>query len=269
MDAQFFKDTFQFVPGGQIPLYAQLAAYFKTQIQAKNLVPGDKLLPEEELCEMLRISRTTVRQAVNLLVEEGLVYRHRGKGTFVAEQKLRRTFNHLYSFSEDVRNLGREPKSIVVVSRVEELQDSRMIEHLNMPCGQKQVFHLGRVRCADDIPLLLEDTYIPLYLCPGIQYIDFESKSLYETLQKEYSLSLWHAKEVLEAINIPKKEAALLHCKTGQPGYKIRRISNLDNGVVFEFTSSVTRADRCVFEFDMFSGDAGKGNSGFQRYTSL
>lgn len=269
MDAQFFQDTFQFIPGGRIPLYEQLASYFRIQIQAQNLVPGDKLIPEEDLCEMLRISRTTVRQAVNLLVEEGLVYRHRGKGTFVAEQKLRRTFNHLYSFSEDVRNLGRTPKSIVIAGRVEELQDSRILELLNMPCGQKQVFHLERVRCADDVPLLVEDTYIPLFLCPGIQSNDFGSKSLYETLQKEYSLSPWHAKEVLEAINIPQKEAGLLHCRVGQPGYKIHRISNLDNGVVFEFTSSVTRADRCVFEFDMFSGDAGKNSSGFQRYASL
>lgn len=74
-------------------------------------------------------------------------------------------------------------------------------------------------------------------------------------LTNEYSLNLFHAEETIEAILIEKELAEYLDCKKKMPGYKIERISHLDNGYIFEYTKSVTRADKCVFKLDLYKNN--------------
>ena len=118
MDEKYFKETFHFSSDTGIPYYMQLASYFKIQIQAEVLKPGDPMIAENELCAILGVSRTTVRQALNCLVDEGLIVRHRGKGSFVADKKLTRPINHLYNFTENMKNLGYTPNSEVLTKEV-------------------------------------------------------------------------------------------------------------------------------------------------------
>lgn len=101
MDLEYFKQTFHFSSEITTPLYAQLAAYIRIQIQAGVLKSGDQMLPENSIADILNVSRTTVRQAMNRLVEEGLLIRFRGKGSFIASQKMRRNINYLYNFTDD------------------------------------------------------------------------------------------------------------------------------------------------------------------------
>ena len=116
MDINYFKRTFKFSEDTSIPLYEQLTSYIKIQIQAGVLKPGDKMITENELCEILNVSRTTVRQSMNKLVEQKFIYRYRGKGSFIADQKVKRAINYLYNFTEDMRKLGTVPSSIVLKS---------------------------------------------------------------------------------------------------------------------------------------------------------
>lgn len=78
------------------------------------------------------------------------------------------------------------------------------------------------------------------YLCEGIEKYDFSNGSLYNILSNEYHLELYHANESIEAIVINKKNAALLNCKPGIAGYKIIRLSNLQSGFIYEYTTSIT-----------------------------
>lgn len=270
MDIDYFKETFYFSVDSNIPLYEQLASYIKMNIQSGVLKPGDQMITENSLCKVLNISRTTVRQCMNRLVDEGLIIRRRGKGSFIANQKLKRNINYLYNFSENMRSIGALPTSIVLTKEVIEVTDERIIELLQLPMTQTKAFHLVRLRCANGVPLLLENTYIPYYLCNGIEKLNFESASLYDSLSYQYSLNLYHAYETIEAIIINSRNAKLLKCNSIIPGYQIERISHLDSGYVFELTTSITRADKCVFRLELYKNTAlSKNKLDFQRSMNI
>ena len=271
MDTEYFKKTFNLSLQNASPLYLQLASYIKIQIQAGVLKPGDKMIPENRICEILNISRTTVRQAMNYLVDEGLLVRYRGRGSFIAERKLKRSINHLYDFTEDMNHMGNVPSSVILTNEVISIEpESSIAKYLQLPPGQTDAFHLVRLRCANGHPLLLENTYIPYYLCYNIEKYDFTNTSLYHTLSEHYSLNLYHANETIEAIIINKTQAGLLECSPKVPGYKITRVSHLDSGFVFEYTTSTTRADKCVFQLDLYkSPNVNKNPVNFERHINL
>ena len=128
--------------------------------------------------------------------------------------------------------------------------------------GQK-VFILERLRMADGEPLILETTYIPYYLCEGIESTDFSEASLYAALENRYGLVISHAEETLAAMVIPKPAAALLK---GLAGYKIQRTSYLSSGYICEYTQSITCGDRCVFRLELSNSKSPqRGALDFQR----
>jgi GntR family transcriptional regulator len=270
MDTEYFQQTFHFSEDAHIPLYAQLAAYIRFQIQAGVLKPGDQMIPENIICEILNVSRTTVRQAMNRLVEEGLLNRYRGKGSFIASQKMKRNINYLYDFTDDMISIGAVPSSIILTAEVIQTTSKDVLKNLRMLRQQTATFFLERLRCANGEPILWERTYIPYYLCQGIELVNFENTSLYHTLSERYSLNLYHANETLEALILNKKEAELLKCRPRVAGYRIQRFSYLDSGFSFEFTSSVTRADKCIFQIDLFKKTtANKNPVEIQRHITL
>ncbi|WP_058910201.1 GntR family transcriptional regulator [Entomohabitans teleogrylli] len=263
----FIKDNFRFSADAATSMYSQLAAFIRHQIKLGVFSPHDRMITENELCELLNISRTTVRQAMNELLEEGLIVRQRGKGSFIADKKINRKLNSLYHFSDSMRELGVNPHSVVLQCDVIDADDD-IAAKLNLPQSQRKVFILRRIRFGDDTPLLIETTCIPYNLCPGIEHTSFETHSLYETLKSQFGLDIVHATENLEAIIISDADARHLQCADRiTVGYRIDRISYLDNGFVFEYTTSVTRADKCSFRIDLFSAGshASRLRVGFSR----
>lgn len=252
MDAGSLNSLFRFSDSAGSPLYMQLAAFLRQQIKVGALRPGERMISETSLCEILGISRTTVRQSMNLLVEDGLLLRYRGRGTFVANAKIKRNMSHLYSFTEDMKALAIEPLSKVIRAELVASCPDEIAGILELPSDQERIFYLERVRFANAEPILWESTYIPYRYCNGIENIDFQKHSLYQVLCETYHLSMYRAHETLDAIILSKKESALLECSPGVAGYKISRISYLDTGGVFEHTRSVTRADKCTFQFDLY-----------------
>ena len=269
MDSAFFQSTFQFQTNSGKSMHEQLFLDFEHIIKSGEIKEGEQLIPETEICEILNISRTTVRQAINRLVEEGLVSRTRGKGSYVLNQKMSRPINYLYNFTENMHQMGKTPKSIVLYSGID-YADNYVRTKLNLPRAQEKVFHLTRIRCAEEQPILIEDTYIPYYLCEGIEKTDFSNHSLYQVLEDIYELNLYHATEKIDAIEITKTEAELLKCKPKSIGYRISRISHLDSGFIFEYTSSITRADQCSFQLELYKNPTPHKNPvEFQRNVNL
>ena len=269
MDSQFFRESFHFSSESEIPLYEQLLSYLRLMIQIGQLKPGDRLIPENELCTILQVSRTTVRQAMDQLVSDGLIVRYKGRGSFVASPKMKRPIHYLYNFTENIRELGATPSSLVLSAQVE-IADEALIRQLELPVGQAQVFHLVRIRCANETPVLLEDTYIPYYLCQGIETTDFSHHSLYQTLEETYQLKLYHATETIEAILMGATDADKLQCCAGIPGYRITRCSQLESGHPFEYTSSITNAQRCMFQLELYKHNhPSKPTVNFHRQVTL
>jgi GntR family transcriptional regulator len=256
LTADYFKQTFKFTIGGSTPLYAQLASYIRIQIQASVFKPGDQMITENELCDILKVSRTTIRQCMNRLVDEGLLVRSRGKGSFIADQKLRRNINYMYNFTENIRSAGAVPSSIVLEKTIKSA-DQIIREKLQLPEGNDRVFFLVRLRCANDEPVVYEKTYVPYYFCEGIEHFDFSHASLYQILNGHYSLILNRAVEMIEAVILNSDMEKKLGCKGRMPGFSIQRTSYLESGYIFEYTTSITRADKCVYRLDLYN----KGNS--------
>jgi GntR family transcriptional regulator len=260
LSVDYFKQTFHFILGSNTPLYVQLASYIRMQIKASVFKPGDKMITENELCDLLKVSRTTIRQSMNRLVEEGLLVRHRGKGSFIADQKLRRNINYMYNFTENIRAAGAIPRSIVLEKKII-TADPAISEKLQLQTSNNRAFFLSRLRCADDEPIVYENTYIPYYFCEGIEHFDFSQASLYQTLSTSYSLNLSRAVETIESIVLTKEAGKRLNCKSRTPGFRIQRISYLESGGVFEYTTSITRSDKCIFRLELYKNNNPAKNS--------
>ncbi len=104
-------------PYDQIPRYHQLARILRVKIQSGEWLPQTAIPSERELEQQYRISRPTIRQAIELLIREGYLYREHGKGTFVMPQKLQKGLLELTSFSEDLVKRGIKPGQMVRSSR--------------------------------------------------------------------------------------------------------------------------------------------------------
>lgn len=241
----------QLAEENSIPLYYQLLGIIKRNIAACILKPGDLLPSEAELCKTYNISRTTVRQAFGALEAEGLVQRRRGKGTFISSPKLRRRLDSLYSFSNDMNAQGLVPRSqMLAFDMVKPPID--LVKSLKLGDDSEMVFKIVRVRIANEEPLLLETTFIPVKYCSSLTREMLASDSLYRILREEAMLNPFYAVETYEPVIIKKEEAIVLGCKPGMCGYFIERTSYLETGEVFEFTQSLARGDRCRFEVELY-----------------
>ena len=232
-----------------IPLYFQLESLIKRCISSGLIKAGDMLPSEAELCKAFSISRTTVRQAIGELEEEGLVLRHQGKGTFVAEPKLHRRSENIYSFTSEATAMGLSPSSTLISFEViSPTQDvTRMLE---LQSGEVPVYRFTRIRKVDGVPLMLETSYYPKYIYPGLTPELLQTHSFYSLLYERGIVPVT-AVDTYEAIRLDHSEADFLETKPGSAGFSHQRITRSENGEVFELTQSIMRGDRTKLEITM------------------
>ena len=240
-----------------VPKYVQLAQIVREKITRRQYKAGDRIPTEAELGDTYRMSRITVRQAIDRLVRDGLLERHQGRGTYVLPQKLKRNIANVYSFTSDMHQLGLKPSSRVLALTAEEASAADALS-LQLPAGNRRVTRLARVRMVNGLPILLETTLIPEYLCPDLVGKDFSNASLYRILTAERRLMPHHAEETYEAIILKRREAELLECSSrgAQPAFAIQRLTYLENGLPIELTRSVGRGDRLTLAINMTSEQA-------------
>ncbi len=244
--------------GGEgIPKYIQLARILRERIERQRYAPGTQIPTEAELCAEHQVSRITVREAINKLVQEGLLDRRQGKGTYVAHQKLRRNIAKVYSFSSDMRHMGLVPRSRILAMAVEEA-DPAVAERMRLPAENRRVTRIRRVRLANDVPVLVETAMIPEYLCAGLADRNLAEDSLYRILTEEYRLMPHHAEETYEAVILNREDAVLLDRdpRAPQPAFAIQRMTYLETGVPIEFGKSVGRGDLLTLAINMVADKA-------------
>ncbi len=230
------------VRNSMMPYYYQLYDILRKQILAGIWKPGDMLPTETELLEQYELSRTTVRQSLDMLVNDGLIYRQRGRGTFVSHPTIEQGLLRIISFTEDMRQRQMEPHTVVLSSDLIPAPDD-IAEALQVAPGE-EVANLERLRLADAEPMSLETSYLLHRLCPGVLRYDYAVRSLRHTLASEYDLHLVYASQKIRAVTASRKQAQVLSVEPGAALLFIERISYTEQHVPVEFLRTYHRGDR-------------------------
>jgi GntR family transcriptional regulator len=220
-----------------IPLHVQLANVLRKQIASQELETHGRLPSERELCQSYGISRITVRQAINTLIQEGLVYSSIGKGTYVAEGVIHEVLQPLSSFTQDMERRGLRASSRVLEASLIPA-DEYWSKVFDIRLGS-EVVYLSRIRLAGDQPIALQEAHLPHGLCPGLLRFDFSERSLYEILRNEYGHKMAKTYTEIEASLADPATARLLQLV--QPAAVLISVqtTRLDSGAVIEVTRSV------------------------------
>ena len=216
-----------------IPLYLQLTAQLIHMIDEGELKPGDKIASERELSEILKVSRITSRLAIQELLKNGLIYREQGRGTFIAESKMRNV-QGFTSFTENMIKRGMKPGSQIMLQEVFPAEDTlARILHIN---PGDPALNLVRLRTADERPIAIQYAHIPLHICKGLENENLSNVSLFAILKQKYSVYPAWTEAVVEASAALPEEATLLGLKVGEPVLVVRGISFNES---FEIVESV------------------------------
>lgn len=224
------------------PLHTQIAEVLRSRIQNDEFKEKENLPSERELAEQYTVSRMTVRQALQKLRHEGLIYHERGIGTFVNNRKIDVHTRNLNGFSEEMLSLGLVPKSRISVFK-RELANEEIKHDLQLGAGA-EVVYLERLRIADNEPMAFEKTYLPAYLFPKLEEFDLTKNSLYQVLVENYDLQMHHAEEVLEAASATRRVAEQLEIRVGAPVLVVHRVVFSVSNQPIESAHTIYRADR-------------------------
>jgi len=178
-----------------IPRYIQIREDLMAKIQQKELRTGDQLPTEDELAREFNVSRMTVRQALGDLVQEGILKRQRGVGTFVMSQHMTRHYTRLTSFYEEAIQQGLNPSSQVIELKTS-TADKEIARTLNLQIGDR-VYKIKRLRLLNDEPIGLNLVWMPFNLFPDLTKHDLEG-SLYHYYDAHHVPVVW-AKQRIEA----------------------------------------------------------------------
>lgn len=227
------------------PLYVRLANTIERNITDGVWRMGSKIPSERELIEMYGMSRITVRKAIDELERQGLVERVQGKGTFVVSRGIVQSLGGMYSFSREMERQGKIA-STRLLERGFAAAPHNIATNLGLEDGARIIF-VNRLRCADaDVPIMFERTYFSADRYPFVMDIDLDHRSLYQTLETEYGVTIDKALERFKACAITREEGELLGCREGHYGLLVKRVSFSGSDLVC-YSSIVSKGDS--FEF--------------------
>ncbi|MEV0434084.1 GntR family transcriptional regulator [Nocardia sp. NPDC050413] len=221
-----------------VPKHEQLRAIL-LQKCTRELQPGDLLTSERNLMQDYGVSRITVREAVGQLVNEGYLVRVRGKGTFVAHRPVQSRL-HLASFTEEMRALGHQPSTLVLVAE-EATAPEPTARALRLPQGAR-AYHVRRLRLADDDAVSVDDAWFNPELVPDLIAHDLTG-SLYRLAADRYGRPIERAEQTVDAQAADTGIAALLGVRKGAPVLHFDRVS-FSTDMPIEHTHSWYRSDR-------------------------
>ena len=227
-----------------LPRYREIARELKEKIEAGVYQEQQPIPSEPELAKQYEVSRMTARQAINELVYEGVLYRIKGKGTFVNYQKYEKSIHGLTSFSEDMIQKGFSPSSLLINKSV--ILANELIASKLQIKPKEPVIELKRVRLADDEPMALEFVYLPAAIIKELPE-NIGSISLYDYIEKELGLMIDYSIQEIEAICLEEEISHYLKVEPSSPCLLICLQSYLKNGQIFEYVESYYRADRYKF----------------------
>ncbi|WP_324785851.1 GntR family transcriptional regulator [Streptomyces sp. H51] len=232
--------------GSPVPLYYQLAQQLEAAIEHGVLAPGDLLGNEVDLSGRLGLSRPTVRQAIQSLVDKGLLVRRRGVGTQVVHSQVKRPLE-LSSLYDDLEAAGQGPTTEVL--RHEHRPASAEVAAALGVAEGEEVVVLERLRSTHGHPVAFLCNYLPASLLE-LDTARLESTGLYR-LMRAAGITLHSARQTVGARCATAEEAARLAEKEGAALLTMQRTAYDDTGRPVEYGTHVYRASRYSFDFQL------------------
>ena len=227
-------------PNDATPLYIQFADSLREHIDNGGINPGRALPSERDLTEMAGISRVTVRKGIERLIDEGLLLRKQGSGTYVAP-RIVAAGQTLSGFSDDAKTRGENPGSIWIMRNyAQPLEEEAQLLGISI---HSEVARLARIRLSAGEPLAIEHAVVPKELLPPLDEI---GDSLYEALDKLGNRPVSGTQRIRASLATPT-EAGILSIRQHAEVLRIERLTLLANGKAVELTRSAYRGDRYDF----------------------
>ncbi len=244
-----------------LPLWYQVARSLRWEIE-NRYSPGDRLPPEVELASMLGVSVVTVRQAMGALEREGLVSRHRAKGTFVTEEATRRRRIPFSGSLDDLIGHEYPPgmQTQLLESRVLEM-DERLAASLGLEAGELYYFY-RRLWVWEGEPLAYLQNYLPEWVGEKVDVAELNASPMLQILKRIMGQRLQCIRKYFEAVQADPEVAAFLGVRLGDPVLSLRsEIYDLDNSMV-NLALIQYRADRYRLSLELRLDVKGGHHSG-------
>ena len=233
----------------RLPLYQQLHEVLRGNIMRGEWKPGDLIPAESELIEQYGVSRITVRQVFDMLVQEGLIYRQRGRGSFVAHPTVEQMLQRLVSYTDDMRQRGFAPSTRTLSAGLLPAPEDIAGQLLVQP--GEELARIERLRLADGEPMSVEESYLIHRHVPGILEKDFVASPLREVIDRNYNIRWERARQVIRAINASRVLAETLSVRPNAALLFIERVSYTQQGVPVEFLRVYRRGDRYALHSEL------------------
>ncbi|MDR1392497.1 MAG: GntR family transcriptional regulator [Bifidobacteriaceae bacterium] len=230
------------------PLYMQLEELLRAEIVGGAYGPDGMIPSEVELSRQFEVSRMTARSVVTQLVNEGLLHRVQGKGTFVVTPKIEAKSLAYTGIREQLEAMGYS-----ISTRLVEFQsiaaDPPLARAFGLPIGEP-LFFAKRLRSADGAPISLHLSYVPRALAPALEPDRLEHEQLCVILAEDYSLTQRRVVETLESTQATTAEGKLLGVERRFPLLLLTDAYTAANGRVFEYTKVLFRGDKIKLRFE-------------------
>jgi GntR family transcriptional regulator len=223
------------------PVYTQIAENIRALIEKMPGARGVALPPERVLCGHFGVSRMTLRQGLEQLERQGWIRVVHGRGTFVAGKPLEKQQQEFRSFSEEIAERGARTSSRLVSFSI---QRPTPEDQTFFNIGEHDLtYRIERLRIADGVPLALEIARLPVNRFPDLARFDFESRSLYQTLESEYGVRLARAVEEIAAVLPDVHQRKLLEVPRQAAILMIERKTYSEADLPVELTTAAFRGD--------------------------
>jgi GntR family transcriptional regulator len=235
------ENNFRSVEPSLVPLYAQVKEILRERILDGTYPPHAQLPAESEMGSIFGVSRITVRQALNDLQKEGVIFKIPGKGSFVSKPKAFQELTQLEGFAEAMSRRGYEIYN-------------RVIAHQSVPATPQvaqqlqlrpasAVTEIRRIRHLNREPVSLEITYLPEEIGERLRKENLASRDIFLILENDYGIALEHARLQIDAIAADHALAGALQVDEGSPVLRMERLTHTASGKPIDFEYLYFRGD--------------------------
>lgn len=234
----------------KIPKYLKIRSAIR-HVLDNGLIKENEMLPtENELCDIFKVSRMTVRQALEELVREGYLERQSGSGTFVKSLKLAGGSRPIKSFSDEIALMGIVTHHKLIKTDI--LRPSNeVVEKLHLG-DQMKALRIKRVRFVDEAPISYQISYLPYPLCAQLLEQDLDQRPLYELLLENGNFTFTHGVENVQALEMPKHVASWLDCVPGSACFFLSRVVYVrEYEHPIEYVETFLRGDKFTFTHEL------------------